>query len=147
MICPRRKENGALPGGPFWREGQKEDSYRNDDTCSYCGSLSPDVFMTRLEAGDVELEPTDKNYKVYVNNLGGTPFKQTYRDCPADDSCKGPDTCTHWVTRETTHTKFYFQHLSPEQQKRFIELHNDKKLLLAEPGYFYIRPFFANGKV
>lgn len=41
------------------------------------------------------------------------------------------------------HAKFYFQHLSPEQRAKFIELHNAKKLNIGEPGYFYSTPFFA----
>lgn len=55
--CPR------VPyGGPFglaqWRE---------DQTCSGCGSLSEDAFMAAVRRGD-EIVPTDKNYKVYVGN-------------------------------------------------------------------------------
>ena len=39
--------------------------------------------------------------------------------------------------------KFYFQHLSPEQQNKFIELYNAKKMKLGYPGHFYSRPFFC----
>lgn len=81
--------------------------------CSYCGSLNPDELMERLERGDVTLTPTDKSYKVYVEGEG------------------------------LQHAKFYFQHLSAEQRRRFIELHNEKKMRLGYPGYFYTRPFFC----
>ena len=96
----------------------------------------------------MSLDPTDKNYKVYVHNEGGETFRQAYRDCPWDgvpeaERCKGPDTCAHWVTRETSQTKFYFQHLGAAQQQRFIDLLNGKKIRLNYPGHFYARPFFV----
>jgi len=89
------------------------DTYRADGTCSYCGSVSGDWFMGRLEAGTISVTPTDKSYKVYISNHGDSePF---------------------------TGIKFYFQHLTVEQQDRFIELVNAKKIHLKEPGYFYVR--------
>ena len=119
------------------------DYYRpEDNTCSHCGSFDPDLLMARLEAGDVELGPTDKSYKVYLRNKGGAPFLQHYRNCPKDAKCTGPDDCTHWVTRETSSGKFYFQHLSAEQKTRFVELLNDKRLHIGYPGHFYSLPFF-----
>lgn len=146
MRCPRRGESvmGSYPG---------EDRYEESDkTCSYCGSLDPEVFMQRLEAGDVELGPTDKSYKVYVRNVGGATFLQTYRNCyemskPALPTCKGPDDCSHWVTRETSQAKFYFQHLTDEQKQRFVELYNqhvrkERVMKIGYPGYFYSLPFF-----
>lgn len=113
MFCPRRIENPVadqtFPG---------EDQYDNEETCSFCGSLSPELFMARLEAGDVILEPTDKCYKAYLRNDGGEPFK----------SPTG---------------KFYYQHLSEDQKTRFVELYNEKKMKLATPGYFYVAPYFC----
>jgi hypothetical protein len=38
--------------------------------------------------------------------------------------------------------KFYFQHLSIEQRKAFIDLLNSRKLSIGEPGHFYVLPFF-----
>lgn len=144
MECPRRAESGmghVFPGPDTYQE--------EDDTCSYCGSLNPDTLMKRLEAGNITLGPTDKNYKVYVGNKGGLAFKQHYRDCYSHKDavgyvpCTGPDDCTHWTTREQSHAKFYFQHLSVEQRKRFVELLNEKKLHIGDPGHFYARPFFV----
>lgn len=151
--CGRRAENGMdNPNSPLRGSGRDLDTYRDDNTCSYCGSFNPDTLMQRLEVGDVELGPTDKNYKVYLMNAGGEAFKQTYRDCPTDrkivdgkeitTKCSGPDTCTHWVTREMSQAKFYFQHLSVDQKKRFIELLNEKKIKIGMPGHFYSRPYF-----
>lgn len=144
MFCPRRQEaphiSKSFPGPDKYRE--------EDDKCSYCGCLNPDTFMARLEVGDIELGPTDKDYKVYVENKGGQLFKQHYRDCYTGKDeegyvpCTGPDDCTHWITKETPRDKFYFMHLSVEQQKRFVELLNEKKVVIGMPGHFYVRPFF-----
>jgi hypothetical protein len=115
--------------------------------------------MDRLEDGTIKLGSTDKNYKVYVENDGGEQFKQTYRNCPQDtemigaagnkytaSSCKGRDTCTHWVTREISGTKFYFQHLSDVQKARFIELLNEKRVKFQGEMGFYVLPFFCSRK-
>jgi hypothetical protein len=117
------------------------DVWGPDNTCSFCGSLDPDVFMARLELRDVTLTPTDKNYKVYVRNFCGAQFQQTFR---APDSPRGDDpTQWVWTTRQINTTKFYFQHLNAEQRKRFIELHNAELLRLDFPGHFYVPPFFC----
>lgn len=45
--------------------------------------------------------------------------------------------------------KFYFQHLSPEGRSKFIDLYNERKMVMAYPGHFYVRPYFtriADGK-
>lgn len=136
--CPR----GPGPDSPFRAPFNGEAHWRVDQTCSYCGSLNPDVLMARIEAGDVELGPTDKSYKVYVRNKDGEAFQQHYRNCGRGAECTGPDDCTHWVTRETSQTKFSFQHLSDEQRTRFVDLLNQGKLHIGYPGHFYTLPFF-----
>ena len=137
MYCPRRHESALARNFPG------PDAYREDDnSCTYCGSLNPDEFMRRLEAGDIEIGTTNKNYKVYVHNLGGEPFKQTYRDCPRGSAPHMPDECDHWVTREIEQTKFYFQHLSQDQRERFVELLNAKSLRFAGGYGFSPLPFF-----
>lgn len=137
--CPRAAESG--------REMFRYENKPDDRTCDYCGSLFGDEFMRRVEAGDVLLTPTDKNYKVYVRNHGGAPFLQSTRtDQPSrpGEIMKDPMDQSHWTwaTRQTEHAKFYFQHLNEEQQIRFVELLNQKKLRLDVPGYFYRLPFF-----
>jgi hypothetical protein len=137
--CPRR-------GDSLFARSSCPDTWRDDDTCSWCGSVNPDILMRRLAAGDVEVGPTDKSYKIYLRNVGGAPFKQTFRNCYAEGekpTCTGPEDCTHWVTREIGETKFYFQHLSAEQQAAFIELYNSKRMKIGFPGHFYVRPFFC----
>lgn len=145
FYCPRAFENGGGPQSPFRPPMNGEAHYRiEDQCCTYCGSLDPALFMARLEAGDVRLTPTDKSYKVYIENDGGTPFRQHYRDCPIDGPrCPGPDECSHWTTREVNQTKFYFQHLSEPQQQRFVELLNAGRMSLSFPGHFYVLPFFC----
>lgn len=122
QTCPRRLEEL----GP-WERKENLDSWREDDTCSFCGSLNPATFMARLAAGTEELVPTDKNYKVYVRNRGGESFKQEQT----------------WETREIEETKFYFAHLSEDERRAFVEMLNGKKLALAYPGHFYRLPFFC----
>lgn len=101
-MCPRRAE-------AFVQVDKGPDRWGADKTCNYCGSLHPDEFMRRAEAGE-ELGPTDKNYKVYMSGSGSG--------------------------------KFYFQHLSEEQKRRFVDLLNEKKLKIGYPGRFYVAPFF-----
>lgn len=124
---------------PF--SGEDSHWHESDNTCSYCGSLNNDYFMQRLEAGDVECGPTDKSYKVYVRNKGGEPFKQSYRGCPPESLCTY-ETCDHWVTRTVEETKFYFQHLTDSQMRRFVELANAGQIAMGYPGRFYNLPFF-----
>jgi hypothetical protein len=71
--------------------------------------------MARVEAGTIEVGPTDKNYKAYVKNLGGEPLSAI---------------------------KFYYVHLSVEQKKRFVDFYNQGVVKLGYPGVFYVNPFF-----
>lgn len=141
QICPRAIEDGAdkTPLGTF--------RYLNrpaaDTSCHYCGSMDADLLMQRLEARDVELEPTDKSYKVYVANRGGLPFFQAHR---TDNDRSGDQANWTWAVREIQQTKFYFQHLSTDQRKRFVELLNQRLLLIGPPGHFYRLPFFITNQ-
>jgi hypothetical protein len=57
---------------------------------------------------------------------------------------------TNWIcfgpAGAKKHGKFYFYHLDDEGKKRFIELHNNRTMNLAYPGYLYQKPFFAERK-
>jgi len=130
--CPRSVENGGGPDSPFKPPMNGEMTWREDDnTCSYCGSVNPDILMARIEKGDISIIPTDKSYKLYIQNEGGEKFLQAYGDGKGEI-----------IVREHPQPKFYFQHLSDEQQSRFVELMNDKKIKLENPGYFYKLPYF-----
>ena len=109
MRCPRQNEMFSA-----FRDKEYDDLYARG-RCGYCGSMNPDEFMARLEAGTIRVTGTDKNYKLYVENLGGEPLEAI---------------------------KFYFQHLSIEQQDRFIQLHNEKKINYDSFG-LYVTPFFC----
>jgi len=131
--CPRSVENGGGPDSTFKPPMNGEMTWREDDgSCSYCGSVNPDVLMERLEAGTVEVGPTDKSYKIYLTPLDGKEFKQAYGDGEGNI-----------VVRDHPQAKFYFQHLSDEQQTRFIELLNEKKIVIGMPGHFYVLPYFC----
>lgn len=111
FTCPRAVEDGAV--SPVFKFGT-EHVWREDGTCSYCGSLSEARFFEAVEAG-LEVTPTDKSYKAYVRGAPG-------------GSSTG---------------KFYFQHLSEEGRTKFVELVNSKAMKLATPGHFYTTPFFC----
>lgn len=106
--CPR----SAGPDSPFVAPFNGEAAWRGDRTCSYCGSLDPELLFEQIDKG-ATLTPTDKSYKVYVDLVG------------------------HRVHGTG---KFYFQHLSLEQKLRFLELWQERKLKMSEP--FYVLPFF-----
>ena len=139
-VCPR------YVGLPDY--GIDYSAWPDDGHCHQCGSLNPDTFMARLEAGTISIDPTDKNYKVYVHNDGGDKFKRSHlTDKPSvpGEIMKDPRDQSLWTfaTEERDDTKFYFQHLSVNQMQRFVELLNEKKLKLNAPGYFYRPPFFV----
>lgn len=113
MLCPRRVEVGPSPVFKL----PEEDVWSQHHTCSYCGSYDADKLMERIEAGTVVIVPTDKSYKAYLRPTSGA---------------------------ESFHAagKFYFQHMSTEQMKRFVELLNEKRVKFGDPGFFYVKPFF-----
>jgi hypothetical protein len=159
--CPRRGESFQKPGNDWWgnRDGHK--------ACSFCGSMSPDELFAAIEAG-AELGPTDKNYKVYVDLphpdvgkpciLSSANFEQkgegwiqitaeNRASLPLDNYQRSHFKDGHWVQVTArgpmAHAKFYFQHFSIEDRKRFIDLLNAKKINIGSPGYFYRLPFFC----
>jgi len=139
--------------------------------CSFCGSMHPDDFMAAAKAG-AELGPTHKSSKVHVHDLpstapgrlrivgsgnhpgaGLTAYKELskeHRRAVRAEYRRGkrfPDDYRQGYfllapTRPTTEGKFYFQHLSEEQQHEFIDLLNAKALTIGYPGRFYRLPFF-----
>lgn len=153
---------GARPGEDSWRE---RDGHKS---CSYCGSITPDEVFAAIETGN-QVTPTDKSYKIYVDvvdpnegkprivgsanfNPGGEGWvlltAENRDTLPLDDWAREHwKNGEHWVRIEprgkTVHAKFYFQHFSADEQQRFIDLLNAKKLNLAYPGHFYVSPFFA----
>lgn len=112
LSCPRRKESFlriTKPETDYWKE---------NNTCSYCGSLNPDKVMELIEANQVEVGPTNMNHKIYLRGPGLQEGQATV----------------------------YFQHFNDEQQKRLIELLNKKTAKIDSPGYFYTLPYFVEKK-
>lgn len=161
--CPRQANEGVLPS-----QLSHASHWRDDRTCSYCGSMHPDDLFAAIEAGS-EVGPTDKSYKVYVDipnpkagqpsvrssanfNAGKGFIKVTPENIdalPLDKNQRGyamEPGREYWVQpgieAPREQGKFYFQHLSVEEQQRFIDLLNAKKINIGMPGYFYSRPFF-----
>jgi len=120
QTCPRRMSDF----GPWERTegidnwtGRGLISQDGEASCSFCGSLHPDTFMAWVEGGG-EVGPTDKRYKAYI---------------------KSPTTDAAPHGREA---KFYYQHLSHEQKRRFVDLYNDQTMQIGYPGNFTAFPFF-----
>ncbi len=162
FLCPRRSESSFGASPMFARDNDWDPS---DDTCRYCGSLAPDTFMARCEAGDIALGTTDKSYKVYVHGLPNplfgakrmvskinfdperSPVSGEWLKVTADNIDTLPwggwtrprpgEDCWVLLGDETpTKTrKFYFQHLDAEQRTRFVEMMNEPGKLKFEGGY------------
>jgi hypothetical protein len=108
--CPRRMQEW----GP-WEKAENLDHWRKDKTCSFCGSLNPDIFLDLLAKGRVAVTPTDKNYKAYVEGLG--------------------------VFRKFYFQHFDFE----QQDKFLEIYNTDPRpFRMSDPGYFYVLPFFAH---
>jgi len=145
--CLRRSESSYGVSPIRENPDSLNDCWRPDEnSCSYCGSMNPDVFMARLENGDIELGSTDKGYKVYVKNAGGDLFRFTHRDDKADKFYGHGHPAHNWITEDRDHTKFYFQHLNDEQMDRFVELYNEQKLKFKGGFGFCVLPFFMKQK-
>lgn len=154
--CPRQSE--ATLGSQLSHDSH----WRADGSCSYCGSISAEALFEAIEKG-YELGPTDKNYKVYVTRpdphvgesriSGSTNFeKDGWLEVTADNVDSLPKgglraEIGHWVliepTAATKQDKFYFQHLTVDERKRFVDLLNAKVLNVGYPGRFYRLPFFC----
>lgn len=166
FACRRRAESGlavAKCGGPD--KWSMRDGYRH---CSYCGSLAPEHVFEAIDAG-MKITPTDKSYKIYVDmpdaragelkitGMRNTPplpseiglWEKVTEANLSDVVAEGwmASNLGSWMMKTprpaALHDKFYFQHFGDDDIDRFIALLNGKRVNLAEPGYFYVLPFFA----
>lgn len=169
MVCPRRGEAPYLmpgdDGKDFWRGA--------GDGCSYCGSISPEEFFAAVEAGAeigptdksykayvdlhdpragkpyivsrTNFDPRNDDYvKVTPENADTLPLDPQEKAEALEKLEDGGGVWIRVIPRpERRQGKFHFQHLSPEQRRRFIELYNSKAMKLGYPGHFYARPFFC----
>jgi hypothetical protein len=136
--------------------------------CSFCGSLHPDRFMELVREGWV-VGPTDKSYKAYLGRPRTAEEKAerkaqwmsaehgiaaAIRSLGESDGKTAGQVAAEleaeWGKLEGPmlesgcggEAKFYYQHLSKEQKREFVDLHNDKTMRVGYPGHFYSLPFF-----
>lgn len=161
-LCPRRAEAPLqLPGPDRW-DNRPSLAQGIGPCCSYCGSLNPEVFMEKIREGWI-VGPTDKSYKAYLQQpytpeeLEGIrtadaiwkAVKQRKLDEGAAEDEAAAAADEHWgkhhgtAVQGLTVAKFYYVHLSEQQQHEFIELHNAKAMKIGFPGHFYAVPFFC----
>lgn len=169
MRCPRRNTYasfpiGQAPGPDVWQDLEAlfgADSITGP-TCSYCGSIQPDVLLDRLRGGWF-IEPSDRPERAYlnqpytdtelavvkVNNTGWRAARQLLLDQGATDDQATAAADAWWNDNEAgehrghTVAKIYFSHLDTRQQHEFVELYNNGTMLLTYPGHFYVRPEFC----
>lgn len=133
-------------------------------SCSFCGSLHPDRFVELVREG-WEVGPTDKNYKAYLRHaptadeeaqqkadwIQRDAVAQAVRELGERDG-KTPEQVAADLDEQWAkfphfsggpEAKFYYQHLSVEQQDEFIALVNERRMKIGYPGHFYVLPFFA----
>lgn len=169
QTCPRRMhEVGPWPHEEHLDTWTAGPGLIGQDTvglsCSFCGSLNPDQFID-LVRGGWEVGPTDKNYKAYLRQALTTEEESRQkadwiehnavakavrelgeRDGKTSEQIAS-DLDEQWArmphSSRGPEAKFYFQHLSVEQQDEFISLHNARHMSIGYPGYLYVMPFFA----
>lgn len=154
--CPRKAEASMAS------QLAHESHWREDGTCSYCGSISADAFFVAITAG-CEIGPTDKDYKVYVDLVEPNPDELTVKGTSNAKDRPGPNWVpadaaalekagfsskyTTWMLYEPRGPKkfgkFYFQHFTVDERKRFVDLLNAKAIKIGHPGHFYRLPFFC----
>jgi hypothetical protein len=162
MNCPRQDNEATMA---VQKEHQVHVEIRKGyKCCSYCGSLLSEELFPLIEAG-AEIDPTDKSYKIYVHVpnkeagksrvIGSASHKPEYgnwEQVTEELIAENPDLAKdlklgEWVIiapdEAVTQMKFYFQHLSEAEMRRFIELHNAHKIKMGYPGHFYVRPYFC----
>lgn len=134
-------------------------------SCSFCGSLNPDRFMELVRDGWI-VGPTDKNYKAYLDRPATGAEKRAKKERwlagdigqaikrAAEAEGKTPEqvaeeldgayrTENPMADSAGQTAKFYFQHLSVEQQGEFIALYNEHRMKIGYPGRLYVPPFFT----
>ena len=138
-------------------------------SCSYCGSLHPDRFMELVREGWI-VGPTDKSYKAYlgrpVTDEDRARRKEAWHSEPdgiaatvrtmGEKDGKTPEQIDAgiaelWQRQEQAtgdscgqEAKFYYQHLSDDQKREFVDLHNARTMHIGYPGHFYSLPFFMS---
>jgi hypothetical protein len=165
QTCPRRFEGGLLRDWPrqvpladVWTTGHGlKDQEKIGTSCSYCGSLHPDVLLARLKDG-WHLEGSDKSYKWYLAKPYTTDeliaLRTRWEMSPvgkaiaADIQDKGGDLSAELdkayfashalMLHGSTVAKFYTHHLKRTHCEAILTLWKDKQLNHS----MYVRPAF-----
>lgn len=161
--CPRQVNEATMAS-----QLAHQSHWEANGTCSYCGSISPDMLFKAIEDG-CELGPTDKSYKVYVSLPEPGAGKPWIYSTANYEFKPGIGQITKAMFDQTDmpkawkstyvgqygqlepkgsiwHAKFYFQHFTEDECQRFIDLYNQKKMKIGYPGHFYRFPFFMVAK-
>ena len=100
----------------------------------------PDPTRWLREEGDTWQDRSGKQHCSFCGSLHPDEFMRLaeagHTLTPTDKNYKT------YIKHENEKTKFYFAHLSEDQMRKFVEIHNEKKLKFHYPGYFYRFPFF-----
>jgi hypothetical protein len=113
QTCPSR----LWESGP-WVSARNMDYWREDYTCSFCGSYHPDEAMRFLRRGGT-IVPTDNQNKAYLESNAAVQ-----------------------LPGEARRRKIYFHHFQNKHKIEFVNLLYQKKLNIAYPGHFYVLPAF-----
>lgn len=106
-IFSGRCSPAAVTGGPF---NFAAPHWRDTGQCSHCGGERPSTVLKLIREGKVTIEPTDKNYKIYVRGLNS----------PANPA-----------------SKCYLNHFSRAQAIEFVTLFETGQMKVDYPGHFY----------
>lgn len=154
FTCPRRAAEGhATDNSPLRYDGSNLDEWREDRTCSYDGSMHPDDFMQAVRDRAIQIGPTDKSYKFYLDEPL-TDEQQAARRQERIDSYVSRGVSVEVATEAVEKDplpysgkrfgKFYTHHLSPEQSEEFVRLRLQNRILWGYPGYAYV-PLYLPG--
>lgn len=161
--CPRQLHEAVMRA-----QIEHQSHWKEDRTCSYCGSMMPEDVFKAIDEG-CKIGPTDKNYKIYID-LPPTGFERVFgstwsAESPGNEYIEAtPEICERlkwkpwgeeishhankklWVTTgvdTSIHAKFYFQHFNETERDKFIEAYNNKRINMGYPGHFYVAPYFC----
>ncbi len=169
QTCPRRLTDMGpwerVEGLDTWEPGRGMSGGEAAGlSCSFCGSLHPDRFMELIRDGWI-VGPTGKSYKAYVDKpytadeiaagkqrwIVDSRAAKAIRAVGERDGKTGEqiiaDLEAQWAALPhnpgRTVAKFYYQHLSEDQAREFVDLMNSGRMRIGYPGHLYVLPFFA----
>lgn len=115
--CPRRAEDGTDdPTSPFVGAGPNQDTYKAGH--GLIGQARGCSYCGSMHPDDF-MEEARSGRELGVTDKNYKVYVE------------GP-----------TKGKFYYQHLSTEQKKEFVDLYNAKTLHIGWPGFFTVYPYF-----